>query len=568
MVRFSTKFVCLFISLALAIPCLASDSPKPRLRLKISTDRIRMTYQRFGSGPVGTLSYGKIENGRYYPMSTAAVSYLGTKSCSEMLNYAQMFTLTALNKRDYIDDEMFKFLMRTQDYLNPEQVSFMKIVALITPEEYLANKDFILESQLMFGHSPDMRIEAMIPVTIATMQVTNGYVYGPDGIRRAPMPWTKDKNFADQVAGVIGHPTDHVDYEIGRALQVIPGYIDFAINAALITIAHEMATHKIHADKIRLFIHSFKIANTNLYLKSLETLKVVATDSKNSENVILMAPLKGLVTDQRPWSFAGVLQDIMAVNPRRLDIRAAWEIYISAWSTVRTDMDYHRADGNLFSSPIIWRGSRRLFTNSILATMRRRGIESHEEINKVLNILIERGKLFDNRLVSEEFVDHIATDPLLHREIFNRENVMHISNLHPDESRRDSDYEKRVLLGSVIDFWKRIDTNDPDFAGKVLTQMVFAVTSSDPLVRERLKSLNPAHQEERRWERDWTVGVQNGESILSFGQATVGTYYFDFSALDEIKRKNEDLFQRLEERPAIKQGYFHKRINLERPLGI
>lgn len=571
MVSVLAKIVVLVMGLSLSPAGFAEGESitktPPRLRLKISTNNLRMTFQRFGKGPVGTFSYGKIENGRYYPMQTSSMTHLGSTSCSGLLNTAQEFTLTALAKRNYIDQEMFEFLKHSEDYINPEQAAFMKVIALISKEEFEANKQMILESQLMFGPQPDVLIEGLVPVTLATLQLSNGFTYEHDGLKPAPIPWTKDRDFASQVERVMGDTGAHVDFEVGRALQVMPGYIDFLLDAAMVTIAHELGTHRRPFDSVRVFMHSFKPANTAMYIKSLPTLQVVAKDGKNPNNVVLMTTLKGLYSPERPWSFMGVIQEILAVNPR-LKVTDAWSIYMTAWATMRTDMDYIDRDGRLSRSPIVWRPSSELFSNAIYREMIRRGITVAAEQNKIANIIIQKGGVNENRQYGAEFVDASAADPMLHREVSKRANSMHISNLSPEESGKDPDYEVRVLLGSVLRFYSMLDTNDSAWAMARLKEAIFAVSSSDPLVRKKLELLQPHDKEERRWQRDWRMAVERGQSILNFEQTTVGTYYFTFAELNRLRSICADLFEQLASKPSINQGYFFKKGNLERPLGI
>lgn len=545
----------------------AETAKVARQRLRLVNPDLRMVNLRFTNGPLGLMLHGKLENGRYYPIKSFSLGALGATNCSGLLNLVQEFPLRGMFNRGYIDPNTFNLLRHSETYLTAAQVSFFNVSALLTNEEYEAKKDSLLESQVAFGPQRATLVEGKVPVTLATLYLVANRILDENGVRYTPLPWTSVPAFKTRAAELASADSEGIDFEFGRGYQVGPAYIDYAIDAALITVAHEMAIHRAPFAKSRIFVHSFKSENTLAYQKKFPTLQVVARDPGHPENVILMTPLEGIFSKERPWNMSGVIQKMIAENPDVLSVTKAWNLLMNARGSLRVDMDYINISGARSASPIVWRTSSDLYTFSLYRMMEEYGVRDETQRDRLWQIAHAESELQEPFSPVEAYADPIASDPEFAWSEVSGATVA-LSNFNPAESMNDPHYELRVLLGAALLSRELAHPPDPKKSMHQLRQSVFSVTTSEGAIAQRLEELRPSRQDKKFWQRDWQIATAHGQGILQFNQFTVRTFYFTFADLERLAKAHPTVFDQVREKSILRQGvYFMRGLQL-RPIGF
>lgn len=554
-IRFTLAVIALWASIS-------SATEGPRVRLRVPSDQLRLNIMRFSDEGIGHVTNGDIQNGRFYPRQALDVAALGATDCQSVLDQVQRFPLEGMLQAKYITPETFKMLESSRDYLDANRVTFANVYSMVKREDYDAAQGQILSSQIAlapeFSNSGEY-----IPVTTATMFLVAGYKVKPEGITPAPLPWHQDPAFAN-VAAALKQNSKGVDFELGRTLQVTAGHVDHTLKAILITLAQEMSFFKADFNNIRIFVHSYKNANTAAYKRRTPSLQVVATDPQNPENVILMTTLAGIFSPEYPWDFSGPIQLLRDLDRAAVTVPKAWNFISAVRGLVRSDLDYYGLDGKRTPSPIVLQDNTIGYQEMIWSQVRQLGV-TQDKYQAVIDLLNGKLALSDSGANGRHFVDPLTIDRVFLREKA-AANSVSISNLNAEESKKDPKYELRVLFGSVMNY--RVMLDSAKVPTNLINQATYAVSTTSTEIADRLAKLQPSRQSKLPWQRDWSASSDSGAITLNFTQTTARTFFFTMADLNRLAKEHPDVFEDMRESKRLRQGYFFARNFIARPTGL
>lgn len=522
------------------------------MRLRLPKGDLRMGILRFAHGGAARIMHGEIVNGRYQQLGSYNIGQLGSKRCEALVNRLQAFPLKGMLAAKYITQETYDSLKHSEGYLDPEQVTFVNVYKVVDQADYDANRDVILPEQMTLSPEAWNKGSGKVPVTLGTLYLATGYRVTPNGVKYADMPWTLDKVFADQAKSLVNRGA--LNFEMGRAMQVAPGMMDHAVSALLIAIANEIAVLRANFDTARVFIHSYKAANTLAYQKRIPSLKVVAVDPTNPENVILASSLAGVYSPENPWNFLGSLQLLRGVNPQALDTLKAMNFLNGVRMQGVGDFDYVDRQGYLVPSPIRLidnSSGREITAMNMIEALR---LPSDSEKGAVMHLLESRIRLFDDGGIGLQFVDPLVSDGAFLKE--NAPDAVIVANLNSGESKRDPNYELRVLFGSVMNYRVMLESgHEPGDAG--IRRTKYVVATSETAVMERLRALAPSMIREPYWTRDWALSPSREGLSLNYEQRRVGFYGFSFRDVERLADRHPEIFEDVRTRGPMRQGFYN-----------
>lgn len=546
---------------AVTFSALATDGP--RVRLNVPPDGLRLNVLSFSRHQIPYAVNGEIREQRFYPKTGFTLAMLGANSCAGVLNTLQAFPLQAMLQSKYITQEVYDALRSVEKYLDPEQVTFANVYSVLPKEFVDANRTRILSSQLAM--TPEWRGNdaAFIPITTATLYLIRGFKRGPNGETVAPMPWTVDPTFAPLAPAIIGSG-DGLDFEIGRAAQVAPRHMGFALDALLIALAHDVAATQGHRTA-RIFVHSYKTENTIAYQRRTPSLKVVATDPENPENVILMTTLQEATSEDNPWRFSGPIQLLRNIDRDKITVSAAWNFLAAVQSLLRTDLDYRRSSGINSESPIVLQDNSTTLQKMIWYEINKLGL-SDAQNQAIVDLMNGPLGLSDGTFTSPAFLDPVVRDRQFLRTTA-APHTLSITNLSAADSKQDIDYEIRVLLNSAL-FYESTLRHHGQNSKAELRSATFSVTTTDAQIQSRLKALAPTSTTSHPWQSAWHLSESAGSVGLNLMQATVMTYEFSFADLERLAKMHPEIFNQAVTQPAVRQSNFFREQFLTRPIGL
>jgi hypothetical protein len=552
--RFLIKLVLL------AIACPLGVQANQRIQTELPIYDLRQMITRYSPGASGRATIGQIRNGQYFPVQTYSVGALGTTDCAALLDRAQAFPLEGMLNRKYIDQETFDALKHSRDYLHTDQATFFSVLSYLSSEEFAKNRSIISDTQLGIAPPRSNQDPTSVAVAVGSAFLVAGYRHINGGIETAALPWEKDEIFS-KVAPAILKEKGGVNFEMGRAMQVIQGTLDHNINAVLMTIAHEMAITKADFSTARVFVHSYKRANTIAYQRKFPTLKVVATDPNNAENIILATSLDKLFSPEKPWGYSGPIQSILSANPKVLTIPKVWGFLTALRTSGALSFDYHDSQGKRGLFPVAMRLPSLAFSALVSGHTSKMGITRQEEADLIVKALNESNLLANDGSTSN------LSDPASLRAapIFEFSgNVVTLSSLDPKESLADPNYELRILISGVLQYSEILRWADR--TGIETTR--YALITTNPSVAKKIESLGPTDQRSDSQQLDWYLKDDPKGATMNFEQTTARSFIFSFADVERLAKAHPVLFKEMQERPALRIGQFHKRNLLSRPTGL
>ncbi|MGE4131610.1 MAG: hypothetical protein AB7F86_08220 [Bdellovibrionales bacterium] len=531
-----------------------------RVQTKLPVYDLRQMVTRYSAGAAGRATIGRLVDGQFRPVETYSLGALGTTDCGHLLDRAQAFPLEGMLKAKYIDQEVYDALVSSAKYLRADQVTFFSVLSYLSAEEFAAHREIISDAQL--GNAPPRSRQDLtsVSVTVGSAYLVAGFRATPQGLQSAPLPWTKDPVFAPFAEKILAEGGG-LNFEVGRAMQVVAGTLDPNLNAAMITIANEMAIHKGDFNKARVFVHSYKKANTLLYQRKFPTMQVVATDPSNPENVVMATSLTGLFSPDRPWKFSGPIQSLVAVNPQVITVPKAWNFLTALRTAGSVAFDYFSKKGERGPSPLVLRLTGPIYSHIVSAQTSSMGITSQKEADAIVN------QLNSGIMMTEDFPAANYVDPVLFKKLPSLESlsdVIRISNLDPKESKADADYELRVLIGGVMQYGEILRLSGL----QGIQQARYALTTTNPEIAAKLEKLKPSESHADPVSIDWSLKDDPKGATFNFMQATARSYIFTFADVERLAKLRPDLFHEAQERPALRFGDFHREALLSRPTGF
>jgi len=552
------KFRLFLVLLAFATPILVQANPRIQTELPIYD--LRQMVTRYSPQASGRATIGQIRNGQYIPVETYTVGALGTTDCAALLDRAQAFPLEGMLNAKYIDQETHDALARSARYLHADQVTFYSVLSYLSAKELAQNRSIISDAQLGAAPPRSKQDPTYVAVTVGSAFLVAGYRHTEKGIEKASLPWAKDPVFQD-VAPKILAEKGGVNFEMGRAMQVIPGTLDHNINAILITIAHEMAITRADFSKARVFVHSYKRANTVAYRRKVPSLEVVATDPQNPENVIMATTLEKLFSVDKPWNYSGPIQSILSVNPKLLSVSKVWGFLTALRSSGAVSFDYHDSKGKRGPSPVVLHLPSSIFSSLVSAHTSKMGITSQQEADAIVSVL-QSATLLTNDIDRSNLADPAS---VLFSPTFEfSKNVITFSSLDPEESKVDPDYELRVLITGTMQYGEILRWADR----RGIENASYALITTDPAVAKKIASLKPSEEKSDRVQMDWELKNNPAGATFNFEQTTAMSFTFTFADVQRLARARPELFKQLQERPALRLGEFHRQSLLSRPTGL
>lgn len=531
-----------------------------RVQAKLPVSDLRQMVTRYSAGAAGRATIGRLQEGQFHPVETYSLGALGTTSCEHLLDRAQAFPLEGMLKAKYIGQSTYDALASSAKYLRADQVTFFSVLSYLSAEEFAAHRSIISDSQLGNASPRSRQDRTSVSVTVGSTYLVAGFRATAKGLESAPLPWTKDPVFAPFAEKILGEGNG-MNFEVGRAMQVVAGTLDHNLNAAMITIANEMAIHKGDFAKARVFVHSYKKANTLLYQRKFPSMKIVATDPANPENVILATGLTDLYSPDRPWKYSGPIQALVAVNPRVITVPKAWNFLTALRSAGSVGLDYFSKSGVRGPSPIVLRLTSPVYSSVVSAHTARMGITSQEDADAIVQALHSRAMLTED-LPAANYVDPVMFKALPSLEPLG--DVIRISNLDPKESKIDPDYELRVLIAGVMQYGEILR-----LAGlQGIKQVRYALSTTNGDVAAKLVSLKPSVSLSDPVSIDWSLKDDPKGATFNFMQATAKSFIFTFADVERLAKARADLFEEAQERPALRFGDFHREALLSRPSGF
>lgn len=536
--------------------------PSPRIQKDLPTHDLRQNMIRFTDGAVGQVNISKIINGRSYPHVSYTLGQLGATNCSNILDHAQTFPLQGMLKSKYIDQNTYLALRDSEPYLDAAQVIFFNVFSYLSAEEFSQHRESIDDSQLGLAPPRSQQELDSVGVTVGSAYLVTGYRHTSKSILQAPLPWTKDPAFAPVAMSVL-QKNSGFNYEFGRAMQIIPGTLELNIKAALITIAQEFAVLKGNFHESRIFVHSYKPSNTYLYKKMFPSFETVAIDPQNPDNVILASPLEPLYSKDFPWLYSGVIQDLIAINPDIINVTKAWDFLMALRMSMRMNLDFHGHDGHMSPSPVILRPPFPVLEEIIFQHIRKLGVIAQKDADQIVQLLNEKANLSESGRRST-WVDPISNDaPFLHHHF---KNMVSVTNLDPQESKRDPQYELRILMGSVLQYGELLRSAGYQHG---FENANYVVTTTDLGIADRLSSLSPTQNLSLSWEQNWDIKENLNGTTLNFSQTTAKSFIFTFHDLQRLAQDHLELFQELTTlHPSLTADFFQREGILGRATGL
>lgn len=543
---------------AVAWPTLSMASPRIQTELPIYD--LRQMITRFSAGAAGRATIGKIREDRFYPVDTYTMGALGATDCSALLDQAQAFPLEGMLKEKYIDQETHDALSRSARYLHADQVTFFSVLSYLSKEELAEHRSIISNTQLGAAPPRSRQDPTSVAVTVGSAYLVAGYRHTEKGIEKATMPWTKEACFAD-AAQKLERDGTTINFEMGRAMQVIPHTLDLNINAILISIAHEMAVTRSDFTKVRVFVHASKRANIIAYRRKIPSFEVFATDPNDPENMVLVTTLDKLYAPEKPWNYSASIQGIRAANPQMLTVPKVWGFLTALRTSGALTFDHFNASEMRSPTPILMRLPSQIFSQLVSAHTSKMGITSQREADQIVKALQDTAHLtsdYDMTVLSDHAAVHFAP-----RFEFSKD-VIAISGLNAKESAVDEDYERKILISSVLQY--REILRWADRTG--IEHARYALLTTDETIANRLRSLKPGEHKSERTQMDWTLQNNPKGATFNFSQSNVQTFIFSFADIQRIANERPDLFKAMQERPTLRIGHFHQQSLLSRPTGL
>ena len=527
----------------------------------IPTTNMKQMITRFSVGSTGRANFGNIICNQFFPTSSFSMGALGTTDCSYLLDEHQKFPLNGMLESGYIDEDTHRSLAKSSDYLYSDQVTFFRVYSDLTTAEFKQHEQNIGNDQIINLPLNPGSAEQLISVTLGTAFLVNGHRLTPEGKVKAPLPWMKDPTF-EAIGSRVLNESNGLVFEFGRAMQRVPGTLDFNIDAALITILHEISIHRASYEESLIFIHSYARANTLLYQRKFPTLKVIATDPENPENVILATPVAPLLSSaDRPWSHSGPIQALRAIDPEHVTVAAAWNFITAMRNSGRIDFDYTDSAGQLGRTPVVMRLPFWILSNLLIQQARKMGLKTQEQADQLVS-------LFNHKLqISEDGVDPELVDPVAASAKFFHSNwpmAVTFSNFDQKELARDPSYVLRVFFSGILNYGDLLYR--AGLHGVTQTEFVFTTTDED--IAKALSNLGPTKKQTNSFSSNWRIKNKPSGSIFKYTEGTATSFYFTFQDADRIAKAHLPLFEQMKAKSALNPGFFQCQALLSRPTGL
>jgi hypothetical protein len=360
-----------------------------------------------------------------------------------------------------------------------------------------------------------------------------------------------------------------VDFEIGRGLQVAPGYVDYGIDAALITIAQELATLAVPQQHGRIFVHSYKRANTLAYQRRVRSLKIVATDKNNPENVILMTTAAEVFADEKPWQFSSAIKKLREISPAKFTVNSAWSFMLATRQLARIELDYINSRRELAEQPIIMRTNGVLY-NFLMQHMMYNliGLNENEGL-QIGEILDQDGHRVEDTSSRDTYADQLANDPPMLLKTDEPKGVVSLSNFDPNESEADPEYEVRAIFGAFFALRAYMTELNVDNISERIAHVQFDLSTSHAEIKKRLEALSPTLTEHKPWTSRWIPQNKDQAGVgLHFTQTTASTYRFSSLDMMRLAQKHPAAWDAAHAREIMHAGYFQDIAVTKRPTGL
>jgi hypothetical protein len=569
--RLKGNFTPLSWAFAVSVLMMTSQTPATatkRIRLSVGDAPKYMSQIRFGKDSIAQMRTGRLKDKVFYPGYSYNASFIGATTCASLLDRMQEFPLRGMLQMNYIDQETFDLLEHSENYIDPSQVTFVNVYALLNPNQYLENYEKILPSQIALG--PHMNHPTQTPVSLGTLFLVNGFEYTPEGIIRKPLPWTKDPIFTEQAGPIISDTGFHggLDFELGRGFQVAPEIFHDALQSLIITMVHHIAHLRVDFDQVRVFVHSYKEANTKLYMLMNPEFKVVAIDPNNPENVILSTTLGSYFKKGTPWNLSAPLRQIVDAMDHTIRVDKAWALLNQMKMLSRLDLDYTSPSGTVSAGPILVRNHSNNLSQLLMHIMHRWNVTNPQVVDEISKAINHTSRITEPAIEGPGVLDPVAKDVKLMAEIMQTQKTLTISNLDATQLATDPDYPLRVLFGSAVSLQSAMQTPATPNAMRFMAESKYAFVISDRTLAQAFQKLNPSEHTIKSWMKPWTLISVNNESQLKLTSGEADVFIFTFSDIDRLAKTHPSIFNDAMSKKNMKIGYWMTRGQLETPTGL